>query len=89
MTFLGSSDHFSLGSKWFWYPPPPLSNDRQCSKKWRCDQGVVVGQAGRYTNIYTQNENDGSKNGGATGGWSLDKAVFGQGGGVVRSAIAF
>ena len=19
MTFLGSSDHFSLGSKWFWY----------------------------------------------------------------------
>ena len=24
MTFLGSSDHFSLGSKWFWY----LQNDR-------------------------------------------------------------
>ena len=24
MTFLGSSDHFSLGSKWFWY----LQNDK-------------------------------------------------------------
>ena len=24
MTFLGSSDHFSLGSKWFWY----LHNDK-------------------------------------------------------------
>ena len=27
MTFLGSSDQFSLGSKWFWY----LQNDKMCT----------------------------------------------------------
>ena len=27
MTFLGSSDHFSSGSKWLWY----LQNDRMCT----------------------------------------------------------